>query len=158
MQSVRRVADVIGEITSAANEQSTGIAGVHQAIGNLDQMTQQNAALVEESAAAAESLREQADRMKQAVAVFKVTGTQSSGGLSAVPVRSGKPSATFKGPERRTGNAAGPQARASAGKPSAAKPAGPKPATPAAPSLQKPVVTASSRPVPPGGDEDWETF
>ena len=73
VQSVRRVADVISEITSAATEQSSGIAGVNQAIGNLDQMTQQNAALVEESAAAAESLREQADRMKEAVAVFRVS-------------------------------------------------------------------------------------
>ena len=72
VQSVRRVADVISEITAAASEQSAGIAGVNQAIGNLDQMTQQNAALVEESAAAAESLRDQADRMKQAVSVFKV--------------------------------------------------------------------------------------
>ena len=72
VQSVRRVADVISEITAAAAEQSAGIAGVNQAIGNLDQMTQQNAALVEQSAAAAESLREQANRMKQAVAVFKV--------------------------------------------------------------------------------------
>nr|WP_295774748.1 methyl-accepting chemotaxis protein [Rhodoferax sp.] len=72
VQSVRSVADVIGEITAAANAQSTGIAGVNEAIGNLDQMTQQNAALVEESAAAAESLREQADSMKQAVAVFRV--------------------------------------------------------------------------------------
>ncbi len=74
VQSVRRVADVIGEITSAANAQSSGIAGVNEAIGNLDQMTQQNAALVEQSAAAAESLREQADRMKEAVAVFRVSG------------------------------------------------------------------------------------
>ncbi len=72
VQSVRRVADVIGEITAAATEQSTGIAGVNQSIGDLDQMTQQNAALVEESAAAAESLREQAERLKQAVAVFNV--------------------------------------------------------------------------------------
>ena len=72
VQSVRRVADVIGEITAAASEQSSGIAGVNQSIGDLDQMTQQNAALVEESAAAAESLREQAERLKQAVAVFKV--------------------------------------------------------------------------------------
>jgi methyl-accepting chemotaxis protein len=72
VQSVRRVADVIGEITSAAAEQSAGIAGVNQAIGDLDQMTQQNAALVEESAAAAESLRDQADSMKQAVSVFQV--------------------------------------------------------------------------------------
>ena len=72
VQSVRRVADVIGEITAAAQSQSSGIAGVNEAIGNLDQMTQQNAALVEESAAAAESLREQADRMKESVAVFRV--------------------------------------------------------------------------------------
>ncbi len=74
VQSVRRVADVINEITSAANAQSSGIAGVNEAIGSLDQMTQQNAALVEQSAAAAESLREQADRMKSAVAVFRVSG------------------------------------------------------------------------------------
>jgi methyl-accepting chemotaxis protein len=72
VQSVRRVADVIGEITSAAAEQSAGIAGVNRAIGDLDQMTQQNAALVEQSAAAAESLRDQADSMKQAVSVFQV--------------------------------------------------------------------------------------
>ena len=67
------VADVIGEITAASTEQSTGIAHVNQAIGNLDQMTQQNAALVEESAAAAESLREQAGQLAQAVSVFKIS-------------------------------------------------------------------------------------
>ncbi len=158
VQSVRRVADVIGEITSAANEQSSGIAGVNQAIGNLDQMTQQNAALVEESAAAAESLREQANRMKQAVAVFKVSGNQGGTPLASVPVRSGKPSPTFKGPERRSGQAAGPQARASSAKASAPKPSAPKPAPAPVPSLQKPVATASNRPVPAGGDDDWETF
>jgi len=74
VQSVRSVADVIGEITAAANEQSSGIAGVNQSIADLDQMTQQNAALVEQSAAAAESLREQASRLKQAVAVFQLGG------------------------------------------------------------------------------------
>jgi methyl-accepting chemotaxis protein len=78
VQSVQRVADVISEITAAASVQSAGIAEVNQAIGNLDQMTQQNAALVEESAAAAESLRDQADRMKQVVAVFKVDAGQQS--------------------------------------------------------------------------------
>ncbi len=73
VQSVRKVANVIGEITAASGEQSTGIAQVNQAIGNLDQMTQQNAALVEQSAAAAESLRDQADQLAQAVAVFKTS-------------------------------------------------------------------------------------
>jgi methyl-accepting chemotaxis protein len=82
VQSVQRVADVIGAITNAAGEQSSGIAGVNESIGQLDQMTQQNAALVEESAAAAESLRDQADRMKQAVAVFTVSG-QTGGGNAA---------------------------------------------------------------------------
>ncbi|WP_170211814.1 methyl-accepting chemotaxis protein [Rhodoferax bucti] len=153
MQSVRRVADVVGEITAAANEQSSGISGVNQAIGNLDQMTQQNAALVEESAAAAESLREQADRMKQAVAVFKVNGSMGGPVMAAAPVRSGKPSPDFKGPERRTGQASGPQARA----PKATAPA-PAPKAAVAPSLQKPVAVASNRPTPAGGDDDWETF
>jgi methyl-accepting chemotaxis protein len=79
VQSVRRVADVIGEITAAASEQSAGIAEVNQSVGNLDQMTQQNAALVEESAAAAESLRDQAAQLADAVAVFKVSEAHAQG-------------------------------------------------------------------------------
>jgi len=82
VQSVRKVVDVIGEITAASSEQSAGIAGVNQSIGNLDQMTQQNAALVEESAAAAESLRDQAAQLAQAVAVFKVAPQMSHAGSS----------------------------------------------------------------------------
>ena len=71
VQSVRKVADVISEITATSAEQSAGIASVNQAIAKLDQMTQQNAALVEQSAAAAESLREQSGQLSAAVAVFK---------------------------------------------------------------------------------------
>ena len=78
VQSVKRVADMIGEITAASHTQSSGIAEVNQAVGNLDQMTQQNAALVEQSAAAAESLREQADQLAQAVSVFKVGAHQGA--------------------------------------------------------------------------------
>jgi methyl-accepting chemotaxis protein-2 (aspartate sensor receptor) len=74
VSSVQRVSDIIGEISSAAAEQSQGIAHVNTAISELDQMTQQNAALVEQSAAAAESLREQAQRLEQAVAVFRLSG------------------------------------------------------------------------------------
>src|SRR5215470_7280532 len=66
--SVQRVTDIIGEITSAASEQSDGIGQVNSAVTQLDKMTQQNAALVEESAAAAESLREQATHLARAVA------------------------------------------------------------------------------------------
>jgi methyl-accepting chemotaxis protein-2 (aspartate sensor receptor) len=72
--SVKRVSDIIGEITSAAGEQSDGIGEVNTAISQLDQMTQQNAALVEESAAAADSLRDQAQRLAEAVAIFKLSG------------------------------------------------------------------------------------
>jgi methyl-accepting chemotaxis protein len=70
--SVQRVTDIIGEITAAANEQSGGIGQVNQAVTQLDQMTQQNAALVEESTAAAESLKDQAQRLTTVVAAFKV--------------------------------------------------------------------------------------
>ena len=72
--SVQRVSDIIGEITAAASEQSDGIGQVNGAVTQLDQMTQQNAALVEESAAAAESLKEQAVRLAEVVGMFKVVG------------------------------------------------------------------------------------
>ncbi|MDP1655281.1 MAG: methyl-accepting chemotaxis protein [Hylemonella sp.] len=71
--SVRRVSDIIGEITAASSEQSSGIGEVNSAINVLDQMTQQNAALVEQSAAAAESLKDQAQRLVGAVEVFRAS-------------------------------------------------------------------------------------
>jgi methyl-accepting chemotaxis protein len=70
--SVQRVSDIIGEITAAAAEQSDGINQVNTSVIHLDQMTQQNAALVEQSAAAAESLREQAQRLTQSVQAFRL--------------------------------------------------------------------------------------
>lgn len=72
LDSAQRVGDIIGEITAASSEQSLGIGQVNQAVGDIDRMTQQNAALVEESAAAAESLREQAARLAQLVHQFKL--------------------------------------------------------------------------------------
>jgi len=77
VNSVKRVSDIIGEITAASAEQSEGIGQVNGSVSELDQMTQQNAALVEESAAAAESLKEQAGRLATVVATFKVDGTAS---------------------------------------------------------------------------------
>jgi methyl-accepting chemotaxis protein len=70
--SVQRVSDIIGEITAASSEQSDGIGQVNTTVTQLDQMTQQNAALVEESAAAAESLKEQATRLAQVVSIFRL--------------------------------------------------------------------------------------
>jgi methyl-accepting chemotaxis protein len=74
VQAVQRVTDMIGEISAATSEQSSGIAQVNTAVNHLDQMTQQNAALVEESTAAAASLKDQASRLTEMVAVFRVDG------------------------------------------------------------------------------------
>ena len=70
--SIRRVSAIIGEISTASNEQSSGVTQVGLAVTEMDQMTQQNAALVEESTAAAESLKRQAALLVQAVSVFKL--------------------------------------------------------------------------------------
>ncbi len=74
---VQRVSDIIGEISAASSEQRGGIGQVNEAVGQLDHMTQQNAALVEQSAAAATSMREQAGRLSQAVAVFRLQGAEA---------------------------------------------------------------------------------
>ena len=91
--SVQRVGDIIGEITAAATEQAGGIGQVNQAVGQLDQMTQQNAALVEESAAAAHSLREQAARLAAAVQVFRLGPALGDASLIAAPAHAPAPMA-----------------------------------------------------------------
>jgi len=83
VSQVQRVSDLIAEISAAANEQTTGIAQVSDAVTQLDQVTQQNAALVEESAAAADSLRHQAAQLAQTVSVFT---TADGAGMSPTPV------------------------------------------------------------------------
>ena len=70
--SVQRVSDIIGEITAASAEQSQGIGQITGSVTQLDQMTQQNAALVEQSAAAAESLKDQAATLAKVVARFRL--------------------------------------------------------------------------------------
>ncbi|KAG1403042.1 hypothetical protein G6F59_012818 [Rhizopus arrhizus] len=72
VSSVKRVTDIMGEISAASEEQSSGIDQVNRAVSQMDEVTQQNAALVEEAAAAAGSLQEQAQRLAEAVAVFKI--------------------------------------------------------------------------------------
>jgi methyl-accepting chemotaxis protein len=82
VNSIRRVADIMGEISAASAEQSAGVSQVGEAVTQMDQATQQNAALVEEMSAAASSLRSQAQELVQAVAVFKVG---QASGYSAAP-------------------------------------------------------------------------
>ena len=89
VSSVQRVGDIIGEVTAAADEQAGGIGQVNQAVNQLDQMTQQNAALVEQSAAAAHSLREQAGRLAGAVQVFRLGPGLAAPALAAGPQAGG---------------------------------------------------------------------
>jgi methyl-accepting chemotaxis protein len=94
VQSIRRVTDLMGEISAASREQSQGVAQIGEAVQQMDQATQQNAALVEESAAAADSLKLQAQQLVGAVAVFKLAGQEASNGAGLqLPVaRAARPS------------------------------------------------------------------
>jgi methyl-accepting chemotaxis protein len=154
VQSVKRVTDIVGEITSAANEQSSGIGEINRAVATLDQMTQQNSALVEQSAAAASSMREQASQLASAVAVFKVHPSTQS-----VP----SPYQAVATPARSAMQA---KVRSAAPQAGNAKLSG-KPDTPAAkrsamsipaPTLAAPKVVKPSSATPAGGEGDWETF
>jgi methyl-accepting chemotaxis protein len=92
VDSVRRVTDIMGEITSASLEQTAGIEQINMAVAQMDQVTQQNASLVEEAAAAAESMQEQAAKLAEIVAVFKLDDaashtTRAAAPKAAAPVR-----------------------------------------------------------------------
>ena len=77
VESVQRVSSIIGEIALASSEQTTGVEQVNQAIIEMDHVTQQNAALVEQAAAAAKAMQDQAASLAQAVSVFKIEGAAS---------------------------------------------------------------------------------
>ena len=127
--SVKRVTDIMAEITAASQEQSEGIGQVNQAVTQMDEVTQQNAALVEQAAAAAESMQEQAQALLQSVAVFQLSGTPST-------VRAPAPVAS-RAPLRRPVSTARP----AIARPKAVPAASPKLAAVAA-----------------GGDDDWTEF
>ncbi len=140
VSSVQRVNDIIQEISTAASEQSKGIDQVNVAVVQLDQMTQQNAALVEQSTASAESLKDQAGRLNEVVARFHL------GGGTATPARSAAPAVAAPAP------AAAPARPAPAVQHAAPVAAAPIAAAPApAPAPKAPAVATAS-------DDDWETF
>ncbi|MGO0789238.1 methyl-accepting chemotaxis protein [Herbaspirillum seropedicae] len=165
--SVRRVTDIVGEISSASQEQSAGIAEVGRAITQMDEGTQQNAALVEQAAAAAQSLQDQAATLAGLVGRFHVDGSQASIAPTAPqaakpatrPVQPTTPPAT---PALRKPAAPQPARPALAASKAAAPKAAPKtaaaqPAKAEAPAA-KPTGKSPSR-LPAGEDEgDWETF
>jgi methyl-accepting chemotaxis protein len=142
--SIRRVTDIMGEISAASTEQSAGVSQVGEAVSQMDQATQQNAALVEQSAAAAESLKAQAQQLVQAVAGFKLAGRNVAlePGPAAAPAatpNAGAPTAERRGPNRAT-NVVRPAFTPKA--------PGPKAPTPAA---DAPTATRT-------GTDDWASF
>jgi len=78
VESVRRVTDIMGEITAASREQTSGIEQINQAITQMDQVTQQNAALVEQASAASEAMQDQSAKLAQLVSVFKLDALQGN--------------------------------------------------------------------------------
>jgi methyl-accepting chemotaxis protein len=140
VSSIKRVTDIMSEISAASTEQSAGVAQVGEAVMQMDQATQQNAALVEQSAAAAESMNTQAKQLVQCVSVFKVDQMAHPLGATAAahaPVH--QAAAERRGPGRAK-NVVRP-----AFKPAAARKAAPAPshAAPAAPKT---------------GTDDWTSF
>ncbi|WP_426107033.1 methyl-accepting chemotaxis protein [Massilia sp. TSP1-1-2] len=138
--SIKQVADIMGEITAATQEQSNGIEEVNQAITQMDEMTQQNAALVEQAAAAAESMQEQAQQLAAAVGIFKLGGdSQTAPAGARAPRRvSATATASATGTAIETGTAA-PRAR---------------------PAVQAHVPPPAAKPkkIAAATTEDWEEF
>jgi len=147
VEQVQRVADLMGEISSATLEQDSGIGQVNAAVTQLDQMTQQNATLVEQSAAAAESLKSQAALLAQAVAIFKLG---RKGAVQAIAQAQASSYAVVKSVPARS--ARGGAAAGSASRSARAQTGRPKPIPPA----------TTPPPVKPGGEkpnnDDWEEF
>jgi len=106
--SVRSVTDIMGEITAASQEQTSGIEQINMAVSQMDEVTQQNASLVEEAAAAAESMQEQAAKLAQVVAVFRLDAAETKSAPSAPALR---PAAA---PARATTRLAAPARKANA--------------------------------------------
>jgi len=155
--SVRHVADILNEISSASQEQSAGIQQINEAVTQMDGVTQQNAALVEQAAAASQSLQEQAGRLTEAVAVFKLDAR--AGGFERAPAPAAAPAssaprlavtkpapAPAPAPASASAPASAPAKRAAAVAGPAAKPAAAKPAA------------ASRAPARDVVESDWEEF
>jgi len=134
--AVQRVTDIMGEISAAAKEQFSGITEINGSVSQLDQMTQQNSALVEESAAAASNLRDQADNLSKVVSAFKLEGM--SGHTRATPAKS------LPGP--------------GAAKAAALKISAPKASAPKAPMPSKQLAAPAPKAKKASGDDEWETF
>ena len=139
--SISRVTDIMGEISAASTEQSSGVGQISQAIAQMDQATQQNAALVEESAAAAESLRDQAHQLVQVVAVFRLDGATPVAAARVAPAPAPRPAPAAKAKSKASTPARKPVARPA------------KAVAAPAIAVAAPAVAAAA-----GSDDDWASF
>ena len=146
--AVQRVTDIMGEIAAASEEQSGGIDQVARAVTQMDEVTQQNAALVEEAAAAASSLEDQAGKLRTAVAVFQLEEGSYKAPVNTAPKRASAPAHAVA---TRKVSSAGSRPAALT-KASATAAAAPSVAAPVR-ATARPVATASA-----GSEQDWETF
>ncbi|MCT6718731.1 methyl-accepting chemotaxis protein [Acidovorax sp. K2F] len=161
VSAIRRVTDIMGEISAASSEQSAGVGQVGEAVTQMDQATQQNAALVEEMAAAASALNAQAGELVNAVAVFKLDASSTNSSYSpnrhtAAPARTPIAAPSYKAPARST--SLGSSAKSRSNKPAASL-AAPKASRPAASTAAKPAAPSPApAPKAAGSDDDWESF
>jgi methyl-accepting chemotaxis protein len=144
--AIGRVSDIVGEISSASSEQSKGVNQVGDAVTQMDQVTQQNAALVEESAAAAESLKQQARQLVEAVAVFKLVDEAARPAGTSLAAHAAAPS-------RPATPAPKPAARAAARPAPATPPAAVASAPAAAPRARTETAAATT-----ADEAEWTTF
>jgi methyl-accepting chemotaxis protein len=157
VNQVRRVTDLVGEITSASAEQSQGIGQINDAVTQMDQVTQQNAALVEESAAAAASLSQQAQKLAEVVAVFQIddSAVRAPATPAAAAPAAGSKAGAWSGADRR-----GPDRATNVQRPAfGAKPAAPAAAVPAKASAAPAAAPAAAQAAPAAtGTDDWTSF
>jgi methyl-accepting chemotaxis protein len=148
--SIQRVADIMGEISAASQEQTDGIEQVNQAVTQMDTVTQQNASLVEEAAAASESLQQQAAKLAELVSVFRIEDAQPAAAKAPVRAAAPAPVAALAAPAAAARPAAAPvkPAARTAAKPAASAASVAQPATGRA-AVKAPASTAA---------EEWEEF
>ena len=159
--SIRRVTDIMGEISAASEEQASGVGQISEAVSNMDRTTQQNAALVEQMAAAAGSLNSQANDLVRVVATFKLNDADRAPALIHAPAapRTGAPPALASRPAPR---ALPPAVKKPLPRPAvgAANTAGARAAK--APALARPAPVAKpamvAKAAKPADEGDWETF
>jgi methyl-accepting chemotaxis protein-1 (serine sensor receptor) len=155
ISAVQRVTDIMGEIAAASEEQSSGIDQVARAVTQMDEVTQQNAALVEEAAAAASSLEDQAGKLRAAVAVFQLEEGGYKAPASAAPKRAAAP-VRATAPRKVSQAALQPVSHSSSQAAAQSTTAARAPAAPAA--AAAPMRTPARAAASAGSDQDWETF